>query len=214
MATASQIARQQASNRIMKRRGYRAFEHPLYISDDGEAAIRTPQETLRRAMILWMLGCCADGTPHAEVRESMERCGLIPDLSPSEADYMASPIHDQQTDVNMKWRLEASWVLLWSLKRLWWLNWPNSLCNCLRLVEILRPLESEVGIQRVFTIHSKSKILDKLDLTLRQHWAARDDYVRGLHVLPPIFGRVAEQRHHALLWLTSTTLWDEVETHT
>jgi hypothetical protein len=214
MATAAQISRHKWSNRKMRRQGYRTYDSPLYVDDDSEAVLRSPNETLRRAMILWLLGCCADGTPHSEIRESMECCGLLADLSPSEADYMASPFHDPKTEIDMKWRLEASWLLLWSLKRLWWLNWPNSLCDCRRMVRVLRPLESQAGVQRVFSMHSKSCILDKLDLTLRQHWAARDDFLRGLNCLPPIFGRVAQQRHHALLWLTSTTSWDDVRTDT
>lgn len=214
MATKAQIARQTSSHRKMRRQGYRIYDGPLYVDDDSEAVIRTPSETLRRAMILWLLGCCADGTPHSEIRESMETCGLIGDLSPEEADYMSSPYHDEQTDIDMKWRLEASWILLWSLKRLWWLNWPDSLCGCARMASILKPLESAMGMQKVHSMHSKSRILDMLDLTLRQHWAARDDYVRGVNGLPPIFGRVAQQRHHAMLWLTSATPWDDVETHT
>jgi hypothetical protein len=214
MATAAQLARQKASNRKMRSQGYRIFEQPLYVSDDAEAVIRSPHETLRRAMILWLLGCCADETPHAEIRESMERCGLMPDLSPAEAEYMATPFHDEQTDTNMKWNLESSWVLLWSLKRLWWLNSPDTLCGCGRMEGILRRLESAEGMQRTFEMQSKARILDLLDLTLRQHWAVRDDYVRGVHGIPPLFGRVVERRHHALLWLTSTTPWDEVETHT
>lgn len=214
MATPAQLSRQKSSNRKMRSQGYRIFEQPLFVSDDAEAVIRSPQETLRRAMILWLLGCCADGTPHAEIRASMERCGLMPDLSPAEAEYMATPFHDEQTDTNMKWNLEASWVLLWALKRLWWLNWPETLCGCGRMTRILRRLESAEGMQRIFTLQSKARILDMLDLTLRQHWAVRDDYVRGVHGIHPLFARVVERRHHALLWLTSTTPWDEVETHT
>lgn len=214
MATPAQISRQKSSNQKMRRQGYRIYEQPLYVCDDAEAVIRSPQETLRRAMILWQLSCCADGTPHAEIRASMERCGLMTDLSPAEAEYLATPFHDEQRDTNMKWNLEAAWVLLWSLKRLWWLNSPDTLCGCGRMAGILRRVESAEGMQRIFAMHSKSKILDLLDLTLRQHWAVRDDYVRGLHGIPPVFARVVERRHHALLWLTSTTPWDEVETHT
>ena len=78
----------------------------------------------------------------------------------------------------MKGRLEASWVLLWALKRLWWLNSPDSLRDSKRMAGILAPLESEAALRRTFTMHSKPKLLDTLDLTLRQHWAVRDDYIR------------------------------------
>lgn len=213
MATPAQLSRQKSSNRKMRSQGYRIFEQPLYVCDDEEAVIRSPQETLRRAMILWLLGCSVDETPHAEIREAMERCGLMPDLSPSEAEYLATPFHDEQTETDMKWNLESSWVLLWSLKRLWWLNSPETLCDT-RITRILGKLKSAEGMQRTFAMHSKSRILDMLDLTLRQHWAVRDDYLRGVHGIPPLFGRVVQRRHHALLWLTSTTPWDEVETNT
>ena len=214
MATPNQIARQKASNRKMAAQGYRIFTEPLYTDDDAEAVIRSPQETLRRAVLLWMLGCCADGASRLEIRDSMDSCGLLADLSPSETAYITSPFHDERTDRNMKWRLEASWVLLWALKRLWWLNSPNSLCDCKRMTGILRPLESSAGLERTFTMHSKGKLLDKLDLTLRQHWAVHDDYLQGVNGISPVFARVVEQRHHALLWLTTTASWDDVITDT
>lgn len=71
MATPAQISRQNSSNRKMRRQGYRISEQPLYVCHDAEAVIRSPQETLRRAMILWQLSCCADGTPHAEIHASL-----------------------------------------------------------------------------------------------------------------------------------------------
>jgi len=214
MPTANQLRRQQASNRKMARCGYQIFAGPLYTLDDSEAVIRTPQDTIRRAMILWLLGCAADGTDRVEIRDSVADCGLAPHLSPAEAAYLASSMCDPQTETDTKWRLEASWILLWALRKLWWLNAPDTLCNCVRMANILAPLESEILLSGSFSLRSKAKLLDVLDLTLRQHWAVRDDYVRGVHRIPAVFARVVCQRHHALVWLTSTTQWDEVMTDT
>lgn len=198
----------------MARCGYQIFAEPLYTPDDSEAVIRSPQDTMRRAMILWLLGCAADGTDRGEIRDSVAKCGLTPYLSPTEAAYLACSICDLQTETEMKWRLEASWVLLWALRKLWWLNAPDTLCDCVRMANILAPLESEVLLGGNFTLRSKAKLLDVLDLTLRQHWAVRDDYLRGVHRIPAVFGKVVYQRHCALLWLTSTTDWDEIRTDT
>jgi hypothetical protein len=214
MATANQLRRQQASNRKMAKRGYSIFSEPLYPPDDTEAILRSPQDTMRRAMILWQLGCAADGTDRGEIRDSVEICGLVSHLSPTESVYLACSKCDPQTEIDMKWRLEASWVLLWVLRKLWWLNSPDTLCDCVRMANILAPIETEVLLNGSFHLRSKSKLLDMLDLTLRQHWAVRDDCLRGVHRIPGVVGRVVYQRHYALNWLTSTTDWDEITTDT
>jgi hypothetical protein len=214
MPTANQLRRQEASNRKMARQGYRVFTGPLFTNEDGVAIIRSPEQAARRAMILWLLGCYADGSDRDEIRDSVTNCGLTPHLSPNEAGYLTSPPRDPRADVDFKWRLEASWVLLWALRKLWWLNSPDRLCDCKRMVAILAPLESEAGLSRRFSLRSKYTLLDKLDITLRQHWAARDDCIRGVHRISRVFGRVVYQRHYALLWLTSNTPWDEIQTDT
>jgi hypothetical protein len=214
MPTPNQLNRQQRSNRKLSKQGYRTFAGPLYTDDDAEAVVRSPTETLRRTMILWLLGCCADGTNYQEIRDSLESCGLMSELSPSELAYMSTSSRNAQDDINMKWRLEASWALLWSMKRLWWLNEPDTLCDCKKMVRILGPLESEAGLRHTFTMHPKAKLLDMLDLTLRQHWAFRDDYIRGVNGMSPVYGRVVQERHRALKWLLSVTPWDDVRTDT
>jgi Domain of unknown function (DUF4272) len=211
-----QEKRRTRSVQILKKRNYPLYDGPLYSIDDSEAILRQPREVAKRALVLWMVALYADTTPQDAVLEIISQNNLEDDVSPEEATFMHDPKPDAKRKLDSKWRLEAAWILLWSLKKVCILNWPNKLCNCGKMVKVFLPMEHWGGLSGHFSLRNKSAILDMLDLTLRQHWAARQTRIAFPERISPEESSVVYQRHYALNWLVcpENESWDKVQTDT
>jgi len=212
----SQKKRRERSIGILRKRNYLIYEDPLYSIDDSQAVLREPNEVATRALILWMVALYADATPQDEVLEVINEHRIWDKVSPEEIDFLNNRSPNSQDKLGFKWRLESAWILLWALKKICILNWPTKLCDCRKMVNVFRSLEHSGGLDGHFSLKNKNTILDVLDLTFRQNWAARQDRILFLETVSPEEASVVQQRHHALNWLVSldNASWDKVPTHT
>jgi hypothetical protein len=226
-----QLERLARSAAVLDARGIPRFNGPLYTSDDAEVTLRSPQDTARRALVLWAVALRADGMPQREALEMLDQRGLWAWVSPEEARYVRDAQPDPKETASFVWRLEAVWVLMWALGQIDALGWPASMCDVPRLVEVMRSVEADPTFVEAAQLRSKSEILDSQDLTMRLHWTIRDawlgqrlirsdlDWTAGppdVTVMRSAATGVIEQRHKTLNWLVrfGDADWDHVDTPT
>src|SRR5678816_3731244 len=111
--TTSQLERLARSTAVLDGKRIPRFKGPLYTGDDDEVQLRSPQDTARRALIVWAVALRADGMPQREALEMLDQRKLWPQVSPEEARYVRDPQPDPNETGSLVWRLEAEWVLMW-----------------------------------------------------------------------------------------------------
>ncbi len=209
------------------------FPGPLFVNDDEEVKLQTPQEVARRTLVLWAVALRGEGIPKDEAVGLIEQQNLWGSVSPEEKQFLEDDDPDPQMCQSLVWRLESIWVLLWALGYIEDLQWPSGMCDVPKLAEILNPHESNPEFITQAKLRKKAEILDAQDLILRIHWAIRDAYLNQGGMIPdnldwskdyelihvsmsPAVG-VVEQRHHTLNWLVrflNPESWDDVDTPT
>lgn len=226
-----QLARLDRSVSILDAKNIPRYQGPLYTDDDNEVTLRSPQETARRALVVWAIALRADGMPQTEALELLDQWKLWADVSPEEVSYIRDPDPDEDITASYVWRLETVWVLMWALGRISELGWPAWMCDVPHLVEVMKPVEADPNFIETAQLRSVSEILDAQDLTMRLHWTIRDAYLGmrpicsdldwsnsdpDVPVTQSAAVGVIEQRHQTLNWLIrfGDADWDSVDTPT
>lgn len=217
----------------LKKRNVPVYDGPLFVDDDEEARLRTPQEVARRTLVLWAVELRAEGVPQQEALGLIEQLDLWSSASPEEKRLLHDADPDPDECQRLVWRLESIWVLLWALRYVEELEWPGGMCDVPKIVEILESRESSPDFIIGARLRSKAELLDAQDLTMRIHWAVRDAHLHqgGLipenldwsqdHDMVPVGSSAAvgvvEQWHQTLNWLLNYPEqedWDNVDTPT
>lgn len=217
----------------LKKRNAPVYSGPLFVSDDDEVTLQSPQEVARRTLVLWAVELRAEGIPQKEAIGLIEGLDLWDSVSPEEKRFLQDDNPDPAESQELVWRLESIWVLLWALGYVEDLNWPSGMCDVPKLVEILKPHESNASFITDAKLRSKTEILDAQDLIMRIHWAIRDAHLNHGGIIPDDLDwsqdynavtvtmsaavGVVEQRHYTLNWLVNFLKpkdWDHVDTPT
>ena len=227
-----QVERTDRSKAILARYQAPTYTGPLFVDDDEEAIPRAASEVARRTLALWAVVLRAEGMPQTEVLDLLVQMKVREAVSPEEDEFLGDPDPDAETSQSLVWRLESIWVLLWALGHLTELDWPRGMCDVARIVEIIKPRETDPDFINRAVLRPVSELLDAQDLTLRIHWAIRDVWINQGGFLPAdldwskdyelahVSGcaavGVVEQRHHTLNWLFrfGEAEWDDVDTPT
>ncbi len=216
-----------------QRRDVPVYPGPLFVSDDEEVQLQSPQDVARRTLVLWAVELRAEGIPQAEALQLIEGQDLWDSVSPEEKRFLQDDDPDPEESQALVWRLESIWVLLWSLGDVDELNWPSGMCDVATLVKILKPHETNPKFITDAKLRSKAELLDAQDLIMRIHWAIRDAQLNHGGIIPDDLDwsrdynavavtrsaavGVVEQRHYTLNWLVNfldPTDWDHVDTPT
>jgi hypothetical protein len=229
--SANQLERAERSKALLRQRQAPIYQGPLFVKDDAEVQLRTPQEAARRALVLWAVALRGEGAAQEVVRDILARAGVLDALTPKEQTFLDRPSPSVQEADDHVWRLECVEVLLWALRHVDALSWPTECCNVPRLTAIMQDAENDPAFVQRARLRPPGEVLDAQDLTLRLHWAIRQtwidqkpipadlDWSGNAERIPlrdcPGVG-VVEQRHHALNWLTcfGNADWDDVDTPT
>jgi hypothetical protein len=120
-----------------------------------------------------------------------------------------------QERVNVSWRSEAIWLLLWTIQKVDKLDLPIDEVNIADIVNRLPKLMSSTkDFIESATIRTTGEILDQSDLIYRLHWATRQaelDNDIELELNPSII----TERHYAINWVTYyADNWDDITTDT
>lgn len=207
------------------------YSGPLYVEDDEEVKLQDPKDVARRAIILWAVILRGEGVDQSEAKGIIDNFGLWDFIIKKEAHFLNDKDPDPDLSASFVWRLESIWVLLWSLGLIESLDWPRGMCDVESLVNIIKPNESNPDFIKNAKLISVTKILDAQELTMKIHWAIRDDYLNNRLIADELDWRneggefptaspsvaIIEERHHTLNWLTNfldPDSWDDVDTPT
>ncbi len=106
-----------------------------------------------------------------------------------------------QDIINMTWKYEAYWVLLWSLGIVGELSIPSNICDCEFAINAVAKHDNFEQFLDTCTLRKLSEILDETDLIYRYNWACVDARIKGKPAPSNLNPSVVLERHRALNWL-------------
>jgi hypothetical protein len=190
-------------------------------------------------LVLWTIARTAEGIVGRESATSFLRShGLWESVTPKEQSFLDARAPDSREVNRFVWRLEALVGLLWALGHIDTLYWPDHLCKGRLLTRIMKAGLTVSPVLEGPKLRPKAEVIDAQDLTMRQHWAARNTMLStglpadltfvfrwpgayGLLAMRKGYTRlnmgVVAERHYALNWLTGYPTprgWDDVDTPT
>lgn len=211
------------------------YDGPLVVGDDEEVQLQSPIDAAKRALVLWAVALKGDGAPTDLALEIVEKTNVWDAVSEKEYAFLTDRDPDPECCQELKWRLEAIWVLLWALCQVEELPWPYTICNMQIMHQIMYAAEQDPDFIKDARLRDKSELLDAQDLTLRIRWSIRNTILHSedqmlpealdwsepgemIHWSKSESPSVTHERHHTLNWLVrfmeTGNNWDRVETHT
>ncbi len=187
------------------------------IEDESEIHIRKASDIAKRILILTYLNIIADDeVAKQEIIEFLKNESLWDFLSGEEKSLLAKEKLTTKDKINLSWRSEAVWTLLWAIKKVDILQLPTEECNVADILN-LQPSFFEPTNEVIYTAHIResSEILDMSDFIYRLHWAVRDSDFKGQDIPNGMNAGVIYERHYAINWITCyEDDWDEITTDT
>jgi hypothetical protein len=177
---------------------------------DHESLRRTTGDVAVRAMCLCICAVKGEGMKHGDVERTVLRYGVADALSPAEHFFLhnraASPIHR----VEFSWRYESYWVLLWALRFVESLPWPDTICDVRRACLALRDRTRDEFLADA-ELRPQPEILDAADANALVQWVCTESRRRKLQPPADVDPHVVRERHAAFTWLIgpSERAWDE-----
>lgn len=217
--------RKTRSVRILNKHGVPYIEHLPVISDHRSVCLKRKEEIAKRllaCMIAIQVACeLRDGDNEASAsraffREQLSAYSVQDCLTACEKE-MFDGTPTTQNVVDMIWKYERCWVLLWALGFVKELQYPSSLCDCtqaIRLVTSHRDFAAFCGAAKMRSVH---EILDEADLIYRYDWACSDARIHGRIQPANLDPGVVMERHMALNWLIGEECaedWDSISVDT
>lgn len=191
--------------------------HLPLVEEEEEVKIRAPQEITKRIIILAYLGYIGE-VPESkqEVIRFLKEHKLWSAVTGGERKLFEKENLTEQERINISWKTEAIWVLLWSIGKVNKLDLPVQQVNIQGLLSLLPGfLSTPDEFIKTAAVRSVTEILDMLDLLYRIHWATRDAYLKGQPIPANLDEGIVMERHYAVNWLTCYAGdWDEITTDT
>ncbi|MEO0587544.1 MAG: DUF4272 domain-containing protein [Planctomycetota bacterium] len=209
------LERKARSNARLRDEGVPVNEHlPARVSVE-DSTRRTAEEVALRAMALCVVAVKGEGLEQEIVDMLVQEYRLQDVFSPEEARFIANPNPTRQDRVQMSWRYENYWTMLWALGFVDTLEKPTTLCNVPLAVTILQE-HGRDGFLAKAKLRPQAEILDEADLVYRYNWAVVDARVNDREPPADLERGVVYERHYALNWLIgyADQAWDHVTTDT
>jgi hypothetical protein len=219
--------RRAKSIEILKEQGVPYMEQLPLRESEEEVTPRSAEEIARRAIAcLLTIQVACDMAQENDIEHSreivtglLERYGVKDELTDKEkAFFDAEQTLDKQTIVNMTWRYEAYWGLLWALGIVEKLDFPADVCDCGFAIKAVSECDDFADFMKNVKLRGMSEILDALDLFYRYHWACVDARINSREMPAGLSGSVVVERRHGLEWLiikdTDDDDWDYISLDT
>ena len=185
------------------------------IETEFDVRLRTKEATAYRALSLIIVSSKAAGSKQSEIDALIKTYGVEPHLTPDERKFVINKSPSAKDKAKFIWRIEAAWVLLWSLGLVEKLDKPIKTCD---VPHALKTMKSRSQKQFVTdTLHRPLvQIVDEADKIYRYHWAVVDARINSLNSPAGLSADVIMERHWALNWLIGyqNQDWDDVTTDT
>src|SRR5690554_4207335 len=170
------LKRKQETEKFLKSINVPFIEHLPMIEEENEVRIRKPNEIAERILILTYLNYVSEEpNDQQEVIDFLKSNQLWDKVSQDEKKLFKSKKLTQQEKINISWRSEAIWVLLWAINKIEKIELPIEQVEISEIVSKLPEFLSDPNdFIRTATIKPTSVILDFSDLIYRIHWATRN----------------------------------------
>jgi len=210
--------RKENNEKILEAKGIKINKNLPCIESEAETTIRTPKEIAQRVSVLAMTNLVAFNSIDPDVAiEYLQSYNLWDFVTENEKEFLADPTDDKKAQES--WKCEGIWTLMWALKKVENLDFPDVFCN----LENISPEDYPVGpdkdpndfIDAIVSTRSKSEILDSDDLYYRYNWACVDERINGREI-EGINPGIVYERQYALNWLINymDQDWDSISCDT
>jgi uncharacterized protein DUF4272 len=188
--------------------------HLPLIETESMIPRRSDEEVALRAIALAIVAKAAYGD-RAATDALIDTYRIAPAFTPQERAFIDDPQPARREFVQLTWRIECAWMLLWALGFVDALGRPDGQIDPDEVVRMLEDRGRD-GLVAAAKLRPAGELLDAADLIYRYHWAVRDAQFHGRAPPAGLNSDVVAERHCALNWLIGygDAEWDEVSTDT
>lgn len=226
------VLRKERSEKFLNKQNIKINPHLPVIEDENEAKIKSPEETVKRAVTaLFATQIAMDClNPESDVKESaaffgemLEQLGLSDEPTPEEKMFFALvnakvPQPTAKFATQMAWRVEMVIPLLWACGIISGdLAYPDKESEYIEQARMIAACDNFDELMMKVNMRNPSKILDKADLLFRMDWACVDARLRGEIPSGNLNPDVVVEQHKGINWLIGAfdaEEWDKVKPHT
>ncbi len=193
-----------------------------YIEAADEIEPRSAEQIAKRAIacLLVIQAACDlnhdqfDDETQAFIIELIQKFDVWSELTPKEL----AIIHREGTTqdvINMIWKYEAYWTLLWALGVVEELNYPANIADCDFAIQAVSSCDSFDAFIAQVKLRDIEELLDEADLIYRYDWACVDARLKHQQAPAGLNASVVLERHGALNWLIQRDGdWDHPDVNT
>ncbi len=209
--------RKDQTERYLKSLNIPVNKHLPCIEGENDVKLRDGKEIAARILILVYLAYVAEVPDEREnVIDFLKSNALWEQVSQDEKELYQKEVLTNQEAVNISWRTEAIWLLLWTISKVQKLELPQ---EQVEINEILARLPKFLTSPNKFienaVLRPTSEILDASDLIYRLHWAARETDLKKQPMPASLNLSIVMERHYAINWVTFYgDEWDDILTDT
>lgn len=209
------LERKEKTETLLKELGIPYIDHLPTVEEESEVRLRTSQEIAKRILILVYLNYAAEENSKQDIIDFLKTERLWDSVSLEEKILFEKSKLTDQDRINISWRSESIWALLWTINKVDDLDLPTDEVDISDIVDRLPKFMSNPDdFIKSSTLRSASEILDQSDLIYRLHWATRQSQLNNASDLNLDPGIVYE-RHYAINWVTYyADNWDDITTDT
>ena len=209
------------SNRLLQQQGIPYLDQYPVIDNADNVRLRSEEEISRRALcclITIQLAC--DMQNSTKIDESvlymtglLDRFGVRPYLTEKEKRIFDKTATDQDL-IDMIWKYESYWTLIWALGLIDELKYPSEICDCHKAIEVVSRCATFNEFVSRTHLRSIEEILDATDLYCRYSWACQDALENGKECPAHLNHEIVFERTWGLNWLIDADYrnnWDKVK---
>ncbi|MCH5690836.1 DUF4272 domain-containing protein [Niabella sp. W65] len=209
----SAAERKSGTEKLLRELNIPYLDHLPLIEEEHEAVVRTAPEIAERILILTYLNYVSEVPGGAsEVIAFLKTNDLWDKVWPDEKELFQKEKLTRQEEINISWRTEAIWLLLWAINKVEELALPTQEIASADILERLPEFLSDPsGFISEAMGRPISAILDMSDLVYRLHWATKNANLNNEPMPAGLNLGIIMERHYAINWLTYyADEWDSV----
>lgn len=214
--------RKEQSIEILKHRDIPYIDWLPMIESVEDVEVRTAESIAQRAIAcLWVIQVACDidnGKYNDEIKDFvlnvLAKMQVMDALTENEKAILHGDV-SQQDVINMVWKYEAYWVLLWALGIVEELNYPENIVDCDFAIQAVVSAKTFEEFMAKVKLRDIEEILDQADLIYRYDWACVNARLKQEQAPAQLNSAVVVERHGALNWLIqSDSDWDHPDVST
>ena len=217
-------ARKAASIAKLQAENIPAIDWLPVIESVDKARIRSAEEIARRAIacLITIQAACEQNEDNYDDESAawchglLEQYNVADEITANERAILAKQGSEQDI-INMVWKYEAYWTLLWALGIVEKLDYPDHIVDCQFAIDAVASCDDFADFMAKTRLRDIEEILDETDLIYRYHWACVDARINGREMPGGLLESVVMERHAGLNWLIGAydcDDWDDVPVHT